>query len=147
NEPPSAVGPPAPRAPGAPSARPGSSSVLMSYSMVLLPVKPMQPRLHDDRVGFFSLTQRDFCVDEHRAPERRYSARWRLEKKDPAAAVSEPVKPIVYYIDPATPSKWVPFVKAGIEAWQGAFEAAGFSHAIVAKDAPTPAEDPEWSPE
>ncbi len=117
----------------------------MSYSMVLLPEKPMQPRLHDDRVGFFSLTQRDFGVDEHRAPERRYITRWRLEKKDPSAAVSEPVKPIVYYIDPATPAKWVPFVKAGVEAWQGAFEAAGFRHAIIAKDAPTAAEDPEWS--
>ena len=107
----------------------------------------MQPRLHDDRVGFFSLTQLDYGVEEHRAPERRYITRWRLEKKDPAAAVSEPVKPIVYYIDPATPAKWVPFVKRGVEDWQPAFEAAGFRRAIVAKDAPTPAEDPEWSPE
>ncbi len=147
NEPPGAGGPPAPTAPGAPVARPGSSSVLMSYSMVLLPEKPMQPRRHDERVGYFSLTQRDFGVDEHRAPERRYITRWRLEKKDPSAAVSEPVKPIVYYIDPATPAKWVPFVKAGVEAWQGAFEAAGFRRAIVARDAPTAAEDPEWSPE
>jgi hypothetical protein len=119
----------------------------MSYSMVLLPEKPMQPRLHDDRVGFFSLTQLDYGVEEHRAPKRRYITRWRLEKKDPAAAVSEPVKPIVYYIDPATPAKWVPFVKRGVEDWQGAFEAAGFRRAIVARDAPTPAEDPEWSPE
>jgi hypothetical protein len=147
NEPIGAGGPPVPTAPGAPAARPGSSSVLMSYSMVLLPETPMQPRLHDERVGYFSLTQRDFGVDEHRAPERRYITRWRLEKKDPAAAISEPVKPIVYYIDPATPAKWVPFVKAGVEAWQGAFEAAGFRRAIVARDAPTAAEDPEWSPE
>jgi hypothetical protein len=147
NEAPGAGGPPAPTLPGAPVARPGSSSVLMSYSMVLLPEKPMQPRLHDERIGYFSLMQRDFGVDEHRAPERRYITRWRLEKKDPSAAVSEPVKPIVYYIDPATPAKWVPFVKAGIENWQPAFEAAGFRKAIVAKDAPTPAEDPEWSPE
>jgi hypothetical protein len=151
NEPPGAGGGPAPApAPGpnaAPPARPGSSSVLMSYSMVLLPEKPMQPRLHDDRVGFFSLTQLDYGVEEHRAPERRYITRWRLEKKDATAAISEPVKPIVYYIDPATPAKWVPFVKRGVEDWQGAFEAAGFRRAIVAKDAPTPAEDPEWSPE
>jgi len=147
NEAPGAGGPPAPAGPNAVAVRPGSSSVLMSYSMVLLPEKPMQPRLHDERVGYFSLMQRDFGVDEHRAPERRYITRWRLEKKEPAAAVSEPVKPIVYYIDPATPAKWVPFVKAGIEAWQGAFEAAGFRKAIIAKDAPTPAEDPEWSPE
>ena len=146
NEPPSAGGGPAPApGPNATAARPGSSSVLMSYSMVLLPEKPMQPRLHDERVGFFSLMQRDFGVDEHRAPERRYITRWRLEKKDPAAAISEPVKPIVYYIDPATPAKWVPYVKRGVEDWQRAFEAAGFRTAIVARDAPTPAEDPEWS--
>ena len=148
NDPPGAGGPaPVPAGPNAVVARAGSSSVLMSYSMVLLPEKPMQPRLHDDRVGFFSLMQRDFGVDEHRAPERRYITRWRLEKKDPAAAVSEPVKPIVYYVDPATPAKWVPFIKRGIEDWQVAFEAAGFRAAIVAKEAPTPAEDPEWSPE
>ena len=148
NEPPTAGGGPAPApGPNATAARPGSSSVLMSYSMVLLPEKPMQPRLHDERVGFFSLMQRDFGVDEHRAPERRYITRWRLEKKDPAAAVSEPVKPIVYYIDPATPAKWVPYIKRGVEDWQGAFEAAGFRTAIVARDAPAPAEDPEWSPE
>jgi hypothetical protein len=70
--------------------------------------------------------------------------RFRLEKKDPNAAVSEPVKPIVFYIDPATPAKWVPFVKRGIESWQPAFEAAGFRGAIVARDAP---KDPEWSAE
>jgi hypothetical protein len=146
-EPPGGGPGPAPAPGGAPAVRPGSSSLLMSYSMVLLPEKPMQPRLHDDRVGYFSLMQRDFGVDEHRAPERRYITRWRLEKTDPAAAVSEPVKPIVYYIDPATPAKWVPYVKRGVEAWQPAFEAAGFRRAIVAKDAPTAAEDPEWSPE
>ena len=132
---------------GAIAARPGSSSVLMSYSMLLLPEQPMQPRLHDERVGYFSLTQLDYGVEEHRSPQRRYIARWRLEKKDPSAAVSAPVKPIVYYIDPATPAKWIPFVKRGVEAWQPAFEAAGFKAAIVAKDPPSPAEDPEWSPE
>ena len=148
NDPPAGGGgPPQPQGPNQITARPGSSSVLMSYSMVLLPEKPMQPRLHDERVGFFSLRQRDFGVDEHRAPERRYITRWRLEKKDPAAAVSDPVKPIVYYIDPATPAKWVPFVKRGVEDWQAAFEAAGFRTAIVAKDAPSASEDPEWSPE
>ncbi|HLL47209.1 MAG TPA: zinc-dependent metalloprotease, partial [Longimicrobiaceae bacterium] len=68
-------------------------------------------------------------------------------KKDPSAAVSEPVKPIVYYVDPATPSQWVPFIKQGIEDWKPAFEAAGFRDAIVARDAPTRAEDPDWSPE
>jgi len=119
----------------------------MHYSMVLLPEKPMTPRLFDERVGYFSVRQMDYGKDEHRAPERRYITRYRLEKKDPSAALSEPVKPIVYWIDPATPAKWVPYLKRGVESWQSAFEAAGFKNAILAKDAPAPAEDPDWSPE
>ena len=139
---------PAPgRGRGAPPVRPGSSSILMHYSMVLLPEKPMQPRLFDERVGYFSISQMDYGQEEHRAPRRRYIVRYRLDKKDPTAPLSEPVKPIVYWIDPATPSKWVPWLKKGIEDWQPAFEAAGFKNAIVAKDAPSPKEDPEWSPE
>jgi hypothetical protein len=127
--------------------RPGSATVLMHYSMVKLPEKPMQPRLFDPRVGYFSVRQEDFGQDEHRAPHRTYITRWRLEKKDPNATLSEPVKPIVYYVDPATPTKWIPYVKAGIESWQPAFEAAGFKNGIIAKDPPTAAEDPDWSPE
>ena len=76
---------------------------------------------------------------------RCYITRYRLEKKDPNAAVSDPVKPIVYYLDANTPMKWRPWLKKAIEDWQPAFEAAGFSHAIIAKDAPT--NDPDWSPE
>ena len=144
NNPPDAVGPmPGPGGP----VRPGSASVLMHYSMVLLPEQPMQPRLFDERVGFFNLRQLDYGKDEARAPIRRYIRRWRLEKKDPAAAVSEPVTPITFYVDPATPTRWVPFVKRGVEAWQASFEAAGFRRAIIVKDAPSPAEDPDWSPE
>jgi len=123
----------------------GSATVLMHYSMVRLPEKPMMPRLFDERVGYFSVRKQDYGKDEQRAPERTYVTRWRLEKKDPNAAVSEPVKPIVYYIDPATPTKWVPFIKKGVEDWQPAFEAAGFRNAIVARDAPK--DDPDWSPE
>ena len=141
------TGPPAPGGRGAPPARIGSSSVLMHYSMVLLPEKPMQPRLFDERVGYFSVAQMDYGKDEQRAPERRYITRYRLEKKDPAAELSEPVKPIVYWIDPATPTKWIPYLKRGVESWQPAFEAAGFKNAIIAKQAPTPEEDPDWSPE
>jgi hypothetical protein len=132
---------------GAPPLRAGTHSVLMHYSMVLLPEKPMQPRLFDDRVGYFSTRKTDYGLDEHRAPERRYITRWRLEKKDPNAALSEPVKPIVYWIDPATPPKWIPYLKAGVESWQAAFEAAGFKNAVIAKDAPTKEQDPDWSPE
>jgi hypothetical protein len=132
---------------GAAALRPGSHSVLMHYSMVLLPEKPMQPRLFDERVGYFSTSKIDYGQDEHRAPQRRYITRWRLEKKDPSAAISEPVKPIVYWIDPATPSKWVPYLKKGVESWNVAFEAAGFKNVVLAKDAPKPEVDPDWSPE
>ncbi|HWC76589.1 MAG TPA: DUF5117 domain-containing protein, partial [Blastocatellia bacterium] len=141
-------GPPQPPNPfGGAGMRPGSASVLMHYSMVKLPEKPMMPRLFDERVGYFSVRKTDYGLDEHRAAERRYITRWRLEKKDPNAALSEPVKPIVYYVDPATPTKWVPYMKRGIEKWQAAFEEAGFKNAIIAKEAPNAEEDPDWSPE
>jgi hypothetical protein len=110
-----------------------NATVVMHYSMVKLPENPMMPRLFDERVGYFSIRKYDYGIDEHRAPQRRYITRWRLEKKDPGAAVSEPVKPIVYYVDPATPAKWIPYIKKGIEDWQAAFEAAGFKNAIIAK--------------
>ncbi|HEY5545358.1 MAG TPA: zinc-dependent metalloprotease [Gemmatimonadaceae bacterium] len=124
-----------------------SQSVTMSWSMVKLPDRPMTPRLFDKRAGYFSLQQLDYSRPEQRAQARQYIVRWRLEKKDPSAAVSEPVKPITYYVDPATPSWLVPYVKQGIEDWQPAFEAAGFRRGIVAADPPTPEQDPDWSPE
>jgi hypothetical protein len=127
--------------------RPGSATVVLHHSMVKLPEHPMTPRLFDERVGYFTVRQLDYGRDEQRAPKRIYITRWRLEKKDPSAALSEPVKPIVYYIDAATPSKWVPYMKAGVESWRKAFEAAGFKDAIIAKPAPTPEEDPNFSPE
>ncbi len=127
--------------------RPGSATIVLHYSMVKLPEKPMTPRLFDERVGYFSVEQMDYSRDEQRAPHREYISRWRLEKKDPAAALSEPVKPIVYYIDSATPTKWVPWLKRGVEDWQRAFEAAGFRNAIIARSAPTPQQDPDFSPE
>jgi Met-zincin/Domain of unknown function (DUF5117)/Domain of unknown function (DUF5118) len=124
-----------------------NATVVMHYSMVKLPEKPMMPRLFDERVGYFTIRQTDYGVDEQRAPQRTYITRWRLEKKDPNAELSEPVKPIVYYVDPATPTKWVKWIKKGIEDWQPAFEAAGFKNAIIAKEAPSQAEDPNWDPE
>lgn len=127
--------------------RPGSATLLLHHSMVKLPEKPMMPREFDERVGYFTTQTMDFTHDDYRAQTVRYIARWRLEKKDPSAAVSEPVKPIVYYVDSATPKKWLPWLKKGIEDWQPAFEAAGFKNAIVAKEAPTPEQDPNWSPE
>ncbi|MGE3344953.1 MAG: DUF5117 domain-containing protein, partial [Vicinamibacterales bacterium] len=90
-----------------------SATVLTHYSMVKLPETPMMPRLFDERVGYFTRAVTDYGTEEHRAEAKRFITRWRLEKKDPNAAISEPVKPIVYYVDPATPAKWVPFVKKG----------------------------------
>ncbi len=127
--------------------RPGSATVLLHHSMVKLPEEPMQPRLFDERVGYFSVRQLDYGRDEHRSPRRRYITRWRLEKQNPRAVVSDPVKPITYWIDPATPNQWVPYIKKGVEAWQQAFEAAGFSNAVIAKEAPSSEDDPHWSPE
>lgn len=138
---------PAPSPFGGGGMRPGSATVVLHYSMVKLPEKPMMPRVFDDRVGFFSVDQMDYSRDEQRAPHREYIARWRLEKKDPSAAVSEPVKPIVYYIDSATPTKWVPWLERGVQDWQPSFEAAGFKNAIIAKPSPTPEQDPEFNPE
>lgn len=126
---------------------PGSATVVLHHSMVKLPENPMMPRLFDERVGYFSVGTMDFSRPEHKATERRFITRWRLEKKDPNAALSEPVKPIVYYIDRATPAWLVPFTKAGVEKWQKAFEAAGFKNAIIAKMQPSKAEDPEFDPE
>jgi len=123
-------------------------SMEMHHSMLLLPDDPMEPRLCDERVGFFSTSQTDFGLEAHRSVERCFVTRWRLEPSDPAAfargELVDPVKPIIYYIDPATPPKWVPYLKQGVDDWQVAFEEAGFSNAIVAMDAP---DDPDWSPE
>jgi uncharacterized protein DUF4953/uncharacterized protein DUF5117/uncharacterized protein DUF5118 len=139
--------PPAPN-PFAQGMRAGTNAtVVMHYSMVKLPEQPMMPRLFDDRVGYFTVRKTDYGTEEHRAAPRTYITRWRLEKKDPNAEVSEPVKPIVYYVDPATPTKWIPWIKKGIEDWQPAFEAAGFKNAIIAKEAPSKTEDPYWDPE
>jgi hypothetical protein len=114
---------------------PGSASVVLHHSMVKLPENPMMPRLFDERVGYFSVAQMDYGRPEHRAQERRYITRWRLEKKNPNAELSEPVKPIVYYIDRATPAWLVSYTKRGVEKWQKAFEAAGFKNRDRRKDA------------
>ena len=125
--------------------RANSATVVTSHSMVKLPDVPMKPRLFDERVGYFSQSLYDYGRQDHRATQRTYITRYRLEKKDPSAEISEPVKPIVYYVDPATPAKFVQYVKQGIESWKPAFEAAGFRNAIVAKEAPK--DDPDWSAE
>ncbi|MGH7730444.1 MAG: zinc-dependent metalloprotease, partial [Candidatus Eiseniibacteriota bacterium] len=118
--------------------------VTIHYSFSKLPEKPMLPRLADDRTGYFLTVMKDFSRDTKEHFFVRYANRWRLEKKDPGAALSEPVKPIVYYIDHTVPERYRPYVRQGVERWQKAYEAAGFKNAIIAKDAP---DDPEWNPE
>ncbi len=123
----------------------------MHHSMVLLPERPMTPRLADPRVGFFSLRQTDYSRPEPEAVQREYILRWRLEPKDTAAFLRgelvEPITPITYYIDPATPVQWRKWLKKGIEEWNPAFEKAGFKNAVRCLEPPTPQEDPDWSPE
>ena len=131
----------------------GSISVEMSNSMILLPKVPMKRRMFDERVGWFTTDQVDYGLDVQESKDITYLDRWRLEVKDEdmdkfkRGELVEPKKQIVYYIDRATPEKWRKYIKQGIEDWQVAFEAAGFKNAIIAKDPPTPEEDPDWSPE
>lgn len=126
-------------------------SVGMNQSFIMLPETPMQARYYDSRVGYFSVEQTNYSLDEQRAAKQRFITRWRLEPSNLAAfrrgELVDPVKPITYYVDPATPEKWRPYIKQGIEDWQAAFEEAGFSNAIIAADPPSPEEDPDWSPE
>jgi hypothetical protein len=131
----------------------GSISIEINNSMILLPKEPMKRRYFDERVGWFARGQVDYGLEDQRSKRVTYLDRWRLEVKDEdiekfkRGELVEPKKPIVYYIDRATPEQWRKYIKQGIEDWQVAFEAAGFKNAIIAKDPPTMEEDPEWSPE
>ena len=120
----------------------GVVTMVLNTSMVLLPEVPMQQRLFDSRVGYFAGGYSEF-TDEQQAVERvRYIARWRLEarpedvEKQRRGELVEPVKPIVYYIDPATPKQWRPYLIAGVNDWQAAFEQAGWKNAIRAEEWP-----------
>ena len=131
----------------------GSISMELNNSMVLLPVKPMRRRYFDQRVGWFSRSQTDYGLENQKSKSVRYLDRWKLEvkkediEKFKKGELVEPKKQIIYYIDRATPKKWIPYLKQGIEDWQIAFEEAGFKNAIIAKDPPSIEEDPDWSPE
>jgi len=133
------------------NARTNTLSLRMNQSMIMLPKDKMMPRLYDERVGWCTVSQYDYNSDALKADRKTYIRRWRLEPKDPEAyargELVEPVKPIVYYLDPATPEIWRPYFIQGIEDWQAAFEVAGFKNAIIAKEPPSPEEDPEFSPE
>jgi len=126
-------------------------SFQLNHSIIALPEKPMKSRTVDHRVGWFSLEQYNYSSEALKSDNYRIASRWKLEPKDKEAyargELVEPIQPIVFYLDPATPMKWRPYFKKGIEDWKGPFEKAGFKNAIVAKDPPTKEEDPDFSPE
>ncbi|MDD5760929.1 MAG: zinc-dependent metalloprotease [bacterium] len=124
-----------------------SASVVVHYSMTLLPDTPMRARLFDPRVGYFADSYEDYSKGDKKVATRRYINRYRLEKRNPDAPYSEPVRPIVFYIGREVPEEWRPSIKKAVEDWQPAFEAAGFRNAIIARDAPSEQEDPAWDPE
>jgi len=113
-------------------------------SIFALPEDPMPVRFADDRVGFFLDARKNFSRDQETTLYERIVRRWRLEKKDPTAEMSDPVKPIVFYVDRSVPEEYRQYVRRGIEAWSDAFLQAGFTNAVVAKDAP---DDPTWNAE
>jgi hypothetical protein len=133
------------------NARTNTITIRVNQSMILLPEDKMMPRIYDKRVGYFSIGNVDYNSEALKADDKRYIRRWRLEPKDINAYNSgelvEPKKPIIYYLDPATPDKLKKYIKQGVDDWQKVFETAGFKNAIIAKYAPTKEEDPEFSME
>jgi hypothetical protein len=127
----------------------GFATYELNSSIVLLPKTPMQPRSFDSRVGYFATGYTDFDANPQRVEKASMITRWKLEPKEEDIArylrgeLVEPKNPIIYYIDPATPKKWVPHLIQGINDWQIAFEQAGFKNAIIAREAPTG--DSTWS--
>ncbi len=115
----------------------GVVTMEFNTSMILLPKVPMRKRLFDSRVGYFANQYTVFGEESQNSDDEVFAVRWRLEPKNAADAAKqkageliEPKKPIVYYIDPATPVKWQKYLKQGIDDWQGAFEKAGWKNAI-----------------
>ena len=127
----------------------GPATYELNSSIVLLPEVPMQPRYFDSRIGYFATGYVDFDANPQGVKKISMITRWRLEPKPEdmekykRGELVEPKKPIVFYIDPATPKKWVPYLIQGVNDWQVAFEQAGFKNAVMAKEAPV--NDPEWS--
>ena len=131
----------------------GMATYLLHTSLLLLPERAMIPRLQDERIGYFTLDYQDFDVNPYAVQRTRVINRWRLEpapgdrERYFRGELVEPLQPIVFYIDPAVPRQWVKYMIQGVNAWQAAFEKAGFKNAIYAREAPAPEEDPEWSAE
>ena len=123
-----------------------AQSVVGHWSIVRLPETPMMPRRADERIGFFNVRTIDFGTRDQRAVTKEFITRWRLECSDKREGnLCYPKKPIVYYVDPATPKQWQPYIRQAILDWQPAFEAAGFKNGIIPGE--VPANDPDWSPE
>ncbi len=128
----------------------GNYTVEVNSSFVLLPENKMQARYFDPRVGYFAVGYTDFDLDPQGVKKVSLVKRWRLEPKPQdlekykKGELVEPAKPIVFYIDPATPKKWVPYLIQGVNDWQKAFEKAGFKNAIIAK-VPDLKTNPDWS--
>jgi hypothetical protein len=141
--------PPANPSPGAPpptelpSTLPDVRSLFLGfhYSLASLPVEPMRPRVVDERLGYFWTERFDYTSDTPRLPIVRYANRWRLEKKDPAAVLSEPKQPIVYWLERSIPERYRPAIRDGILEWNKAFERIGFKDAIKVEIQP---DDAEW---
>jgi len=129
-------------APSTPQSIPDPRSLFMTlhYSIARLPPEPMAGRVSDPRIGYFTANYQDFSDDIARIPTVRHVERWRLEKKDPTAALSEPVKPIVYWLDRTIPLKYRDAIRAGILEWNKAFERIGFKDAIEARVQPDDAD-------
>jgi Met-zincin/Domain of unknown function (DUF5117)/Domain of unknown function (DUF5118) len=129
----------------------GNMTMELNSSMVLLPKVPMQPRYFDPRVGYFAVGYTDFDADPQGVKNILMVKRWRLEPKPGdwekyrRGELVEPAKPIIFYIDPATPKKWIPYLIQGVNDWQVTFEKAGFKNAIMAKLPPAKEEDSTWS--
>ncbi len=120
----------------------GAVTLELNTSIRLLPKVPMNTRFFDSRVGYFADNFVQFSDDQHKVDNKVFAVRYRLEPK-PAdlekytrGELVEPIKPIIYYIDPATPKKWVPFLIAGVNDWNKAFEQAGWKNAIQGKEWP-----------
>ena len=127
----------------------GSFTVEINSSLLLLPAVPMKSRFYDERVGYFTREYVDFDKNPQGVETVKMITRWRLEPKPEdvekykRGELVEPKKQIIFYIDPATPKKWVPYLIQGVNDWQTAFEKAGFKNAILAREAPV--NDPSWS--
>jgi hypothetical protein len=113
------------------------------YSISALPEAGYMPRLADDRIGHFITMYQDYTDVDGDSPYVRYVNRWRLEKRDPDAEISEPVEPIVYWIENSVPERYRAAVREGVLLWNDAFERIGYRNAIVVKQQP---DDAEWDP-